>query len=110
MEDLVTDRLLLRTWKEDDYKDLYEYAKSELVGPNAGWMPHKDEDESRKIIKMFIRNNETYAIVLKSENKVIGSIGLHDRKPDNNLLKLNQKEVGYVLILDTGEKKSFLKL
>lgn len=46
---------------------------------------------------MFIRNNETYAIVLKSENKVIGSIGLHDRKPDNNLLKLNQKEVGYVL-------------
>ncbi|WP_271810268.1 GNAT family N-acetyltransferase [Clostridium beijerinckii] len=97
MEDLFTDRLILRTWKEEDYEDLYEYAKSELVGPNAGWMPHKDEDESKKIIKIFIKNNETYAIVLKSENKVIGSIGLHDRKPDNNLLKLNQKEVGYVL-------------
>lgn len=48
MEDLVTDRLILRTWKEEDYEDLYEYAKSELVGPNAGWMPHKDEDESKK--------------------------------------------------------------
>lgn len=65
MKELITDRLILREWKEEDSKDLYEYAKSELVGPNAGWPPHKNEEESKEIIKMFIKNKDTYAIVLK---------------------------------------------
>ncbi len=97
MEILTTNRLKLRQWKETDSSDLYEYAKSELVGPNAGWQPHKNEEESKDIIKMFIKNNDTYVIVLRSENKVIGSIGLHDRKPDITLSNLKQKEIGYVL-------------
>lgn len=97
MDLLITDRLILREWKETDSEDLYEYAKSELVGPNAGWSPHKNEEESKEIIKMFIKGNESYAIVLKSENKVIGSIGLHNRKPDEGLSHLKQREIGYVL-------------
>ncbi|MBZ9621445.1 GNAT family N-acetyltransferase [Clostridium sp. FP2] len=97
MEILITNRLILREWEENDSTDLYEYAKSDLVGPNAGWPPHKSEEESKEIIRMFIENNETYAIVLKSENKVIGGIGLHNRKPDDSLSHLKQKEVGYVL-------------
>ncbi|MGH4118006.1 GNAT family N-acetyltransferase [Clostridium sp.] len=97
MEVLITSRLILREWKESDSTDLYEYAKSELVGPNAGWSPHKNEEESKGIIRMFIENNETYAIVLKSENKVIGSIGLHNRNHDDSLSHLKYKEIGYVL-------------
>jgi ribosomal-protein-alanine N-acetyltransferase len=50
METLITERLILREWKETDSKDLYVYAKSELVGPNAGWPPHKNEEESKEII------------------------------------------------------------
>ena len=97
METLITNRLELRQWRESDSKDLYEFAKSELVGPNAGWPPHKNEEASLDIIKMFIKNNDVYSIVLKSENKVIGSIGVHDRKPDITLSNLKQKEIGYVL-------------
>ena len=97
MKILTTTRLILREWKENDSTNLYEYAKSELVGPNAGWPPHKNEEESKEIIKMFIEDNDTYAVVLESENKVIGSIGLHNRKPDDSLADLNQKEIGYVL-------------
>jgi len=97
MDILFTNRLILREWEENDSIDLYEYAKSGLVGPNAGWPPHKNEEESKGIIRMFIENNESYAIVLKSENKVIGGIGLHNRKPDDSLSHLKQKEVGYVL-------------
>ena len=97
MDILNTERLILREWRESDSCDLYEYAKSDLVGPNAGWKPHKSEDESKEIIKMFINNNDTYAIVLKSENKVIGGIGLHNRKPDEKLCNLEQREIGYVL-------------
>ena len=97
MFSLNSERLILRTWQESDSSDLYEYAKSELVGPNAGWKPHQNEEESKEIIKMFIKNNDSYAIVLKSENKVIGSIGLHHRKPDETLNDLKQREIGYVL-------------
>ena len=97
MQKLTTKRLILRDWKESDSSDLYEYAKSDLVGPNAGWNTHKDENESKRIIKMFIENDDSYAIVLKSENKVIGSIGLHNRMPDEKISNLQQKEIGYVL-------------
>ncbi|MBZ9607918.1 hypothetical protein G9F73_008875 [Clostridium estertheticum] len=56
--------MILREWKENDSENLYEYAKSELVGANAGWPAHKNEEESKEIIKMFIENNDTYAVVL----------------------------------------------
>jgi len=97
MKEIITKRLIIRPWKVEDSSDLYEYAKSELVGPRAGWKPHKSEEESKEIINMFIKNNDSYAIVLKSENKVIGSIGLHNRKPDIDLQDLEQREIGYVL-------------
>ncbi|TCZ78319.1 N-acetyltransferase [Paenibacillus albiflavus] len=97
MEIYRTERLIIRKWLETDSKDLYEYASNELVGPNAGWAPHQDEEESLAVLQMFIENDDAYAVVLKSENKVIGSIGLHDRKPDDNLADLAQGEIGYVL-------------
>lgn len=97
MKKLISERLILREWRESDSSDLYQYAKSDLVGPNAGWKPHKDENESKDIIKMFITNDDVYAIVLKSQNKVIGSIGFHNRKPDEKLDNLEQRKIRYVL-------------
>lgn len=80
-----------------DSKDLYEYAKSELVGPNAGWPPHETEETSKEIIKDFIVSKCVYAIELKENGKVIGGIGLHKRTPDPTLENLKQREIGYVL-------------
>lgn len=97
METLTTQRLILREWRESDVKDLFEYASSPLVGPKAGWKPHKDEAESKTIIEMFIKNGEVYAIELESEHKVIGGIGLHNRTPNMDLKEMNQREIGYVL-------------
>ncbi len=97
MKRVITDRLILREWKESDSRDLYEYACNDLVGPNAGWPPHKSEEESKDIIKMFIKDQCVYAIELKSSGKVIGGIGMHVRTPDITLKDLNQREIGYVL-------------
>ena len=97
MKTLETDRLILRLWKETDVDDLFEYAKDVRVGPNAGWPPHENIETSKRIVSGFIKENEVYAIVLKSENKVIGSLGVHDRKPDEALADLQQREIGYVL-------------
>lgn len=97
MKTLETDRLILRDWKEEDYLDLYEYACDDRVGPVAGWPVHENEDKSKTLIKKFITDNESYAIVLKSENKVIGGTGLKNTTPDETLKNLKQREIGYVL-------------
>ncbi len=97
MKRLESNRLLLREWTANDVDDLYEYAQSDLVGPNAGWKPHANKEESLSIVNMFIDVGDTYAIQLKDNGKVIGGIGLHDRKPDESLEYLKQLEVGYVL-------------
>ena len=97
MESLETNRLMLRPWRLSDVEDLYDYAKSNLVGPNAGWPPHESLNESREIIKKFVDEACVYAMELKSSNKVIGGIGIHRRKPDPALKDLNQREIGYVL-------------
>lgn len=97
MRILETERLILRPWDEEDYQDLYEYARSELVGPFAGWPPHENEDDSRAVIRMFQSEEDVYAIVLKEENKVVGSIGLHFRTPDAGNTSDNQREIGFVL-------------
>lgn len=97
MKTLETERLILRGWTPEDDADLFEYAKSPLVGPNAGWPPHKTINDSRDIMKIFIKEGDVYALELKSENKVIGSLGLHDRKPDSSIGELAQREIGFVL-------------
>ncbi|MFW5889042.1 MAG: GNAT family N-acetyltransferase, partial [Bacillota bacterium] len=72
----------------------YEYAKREDVGPKAGWRPHKNKSETKKILLDFIDKAEVYAIYHKFDKKVIGSIGIHTTIiGDLN----NIKEIGYVL-------------
>lgn len=97
MKQLETERLILRSWEKTDATDLYAYAKLPNVGPNAGWAPHQNLEESQKILDMFIEEDDTWAIVLKENHQVIGSIGLHNRKPKEALAHLTQAEIGYVL-------------
>ena len=73
---LKTKRLILRPWQEDDVEDFYEYARVEGVGEMAGWSHHKNIEESQMILKTFIEERKTLAIVYQENNKVIGSIGL----------------------------------
>lgn len=82
MKVLETERLIIRKFRIEDLEDFYQYAKSPNVGPDAGWSPHKSIDESREILTAWLDykdgiDDEIGAIVLKEENKVIGSIGLH---------------------------------
>jgi putative acetyltransferase len=72
----------------------------------AGWKPHASIEESNEILKTFVESTEVWAIVLKEEDKVIGSIGLHqDRKRDN----VNCRMIGYVLSEDYWGKSLMLE-
>ena len=104
---LETERLILRVWEITDLDDLFEYASVNGVGEKAGWEHHKSKDESLEILKMFIDEKKVFAIVLKENQKVIGSIGIKECRQDldKNLENLLGRELGYVLSKDYWNKE-----
>lgn len=94
---LTTDRLILRPWRESDLNDLYCYARVDGVGQMAGWTPHKNIEESKQILNIFISGKRTFA--LEYQGKVIGSLGIEEYSEKNypELSDLVGREIGYVL-------------
>ncbi|MDC7219799.1 MAG: hypothetical protein PQJ59_07655 [Spirochaetales bacterium] len=60
MIEVETERLRLRNWTLADSEDVFDYAKSDLVGPNAGWLPHKSEDESKVVVHYYNISKDEY--------------------------------------------------
>ncbi len=81
-----TERLILREIMVSDASNMFEYAKLSSVGPVAGWEPHTNINETKLIIQLM-RDKKKYgqlgvfAIILKSENKMIGTLELHTYVP-----------------------------
>lgn len=97
MKTLETERLTIRPWVVDDAGDLYEYARDPEVGPAAGWAPHAGPEVSAEIVRHFIERGDVWALELKENGKVIGSVGLHgDRRREG----VEARMVGYVLSRD----------
>ena len=96
---IETQRLLLRPWQPTDLQDFYEYASVDGVGQMAGWLPHESVEKSRQILNMFLEGKDTFAIVLKETNKVIGSLGI-DSSIDIADIPGYGREIGYVLSKD----------
>ena len=63
--DIVTERLILRAWREEDAEDLYGYAKSPQVGPIAGWPVHTSVENSREIINTILSSTRNLCCGLK---------------------------------------------
>ena len=97
---LTTERLTLRPWHESDLNDFYDYACVDGVGQMAGWVPHRNIEESRTILFHFISGKRTFA--LEHQGKVIGSLGIEEYSEANypELSSLKGRELGYVLSRD----------
>lgn len=100
--ELETDRLIIRPWNMEDLEDFYEYAKVDGVGQMAGWNPHTSIRESKAILSSFIEEKNEFALELKENNKVVGSLGLEKlsialTKPYDSYVG---REIGYVLSKD----------
>ena len=76
MERVETERLILRPWREDDAAELYRWARDPLVGPAAGWAPHKDVEDSLQVLRTILMKLDTWAITLKGSDAPVGSIGV----------------------------------
>ncbi len=95
--ELHSNRLTLRPWKETDLSDFYEYARVDGVGQMAGWMPHRNMEESKAILSHFISGRKCFA--LEYEGKVIGSLGIEEYNEENypELKDMQGRELGFVL-------------
>lgn len=79
---IETKRLILREINLNDCIDMFEYAKLKDFGPMAGWQPHRSVGETKSIIQLFHDKKKygqlgTFAVILKEENKMIGTLELH---------------------------------
>jgi len=98
-----TKNLILREVELDDAFDFFTYACTDSVGPNAGWRPHRSVNESKAILAMFRQKKyenqlPTLAIILKSENKMIGTLELH------SYISKYKAELGYSINPDYAGK------
>ena len=96
---LETERLILRPWTMGDLEDFHEYCIIEGLSRMAGWLPPESMEESKTILDIFIRGKRTFAIELKKNRKVIGSLGIEIPDPDPEK-ELMGRELGYVLHKD----------
>lgn len=97
---IETERLILRSFNSDDINDFYEYASVDGVGEMAGWHHLESIDITREILDKFIREDKTFAVVLKENNKTIGSLGIEKYDMEEALTEFNGykgREIGYVL-------------
>ena len=98
---IETEKLIIRPWRNEsrDLIDLYTYASVPGVGESAGWNHHMSLEHSQAILDGFCRNDENYAIELKSSKRVIGSISLRRTNYSPKILVFYSRgrEIGYVL-------------
>ena len=88
---LKTERVFLRPFRITDAEDLYEYAKIDGIGQMAGWSPHKDIEESKEVLDMFIKSKRQLAIVING--KVVGSLGFEYYNENTEYKNLSGTEI-----------------
>ncbi|MCQ2482823.1 MAG: GNAT family N-acetyltransferase [Clostridia bacterium] len=95
---LESDRLILRRFTLDDAQAMYEnWASDTEVTRYLSWPAHTNPDITRQLISFWIDNykNEnffTWAIVLKEDNTLVGSISVIEL---NDIIE--SAEIGYCM-------------
>lgn len=86
---ITTERLIIRSFEENDLGDLHEYLSDEEV---VRFEPYSamSLDETKKNLEWRISSDEIFAVELKSTGKMIGSVFLGKRECET-------LELGYVL-------------
>ena len=75
MENIVTDRLIIRRYQENDWQDLYEYLSDKEV---VIFEPYDvySENQAKEEALYRSRNESFYAVCLKENEKLIGNLYL----------------------------------
>ncbi|WP_195575567.1 GNAT family N-acetyltransferase [Paenibacillus sp. 1001270B_150601_E10] len=91
MKTLEADRLILREWQESDADEHFQLYNNPDV-EHAGAKICGNKEESLEKIRLLMKCQESWAIVLKEHGKVVGSIFLSDINRHDRY-----KEIEYVI-------------
>jgi len=97
LPELNTNRLILRTMRMSDARDIYEYSCDPQVARHVLWEAHQNIHQTRAYIRYVLRQYRagtpsSFCIELKETGKVIGTIGYMWVSNENR-----SAEVGYSL-------------
>lgn len=97
MPELETERLKLRAIKKSDVEDINEYASNPKTSEYLLWEKHKSIEYTKRFVdivlaKYRLSEYHDWAIVLKENQKMIGTCGLTRIDEENSIA-----EIGYVL-------------
>lgn len=92
---IETTRLILRKFKVNDYKMMFDnWASDEMVAKNAGWPKHEKKEDTKELVKIWVeeyKEENTFNWIIELKDKFpIGSITVI-RKDLNN----RTCEIGY---------------
>lgn len=97
-QEIHTERLLLRRFRPEDAEVMFRnWAADPEVSLYLSWEPHKDIEETRKIVGEWSRAYERpdyyhWVIELTETGEVIGSVEVHEQSDRHE-----RCEIGYVL-------------
>lgn len=93
-----SDRLYLREFTENDWRDVHSYASLDEVCKYQEWGPNT-EDETKAFIHQAIRDMDkaprsrfAFAVIHKEEACLIGAVELHERDATSDVA-----EIGYII-------------
>jgi len=95
---LITDRLILRQFEETDAQDMFNnWCNDDAVTKYLTWPTHKDMNVTKTVLASWTSSYEDiefyqWAIVVKDEEAVIGSISVVNYSDENE-----HCEVGYCI-------------
>lgn len=90
MDEILTERLKLRPLKWGDTDDFYSYAKTNKVGPPAGWKPHTSKLETLSVLKSLKSCGGVRAI--EYQGKMIGTVSVQE---DEKRVGMRARMIGY---------------
>ena len=118
MENIETERLILRGFTEDDYDDLYEFLSQRRDDQFEAY-PGITYENGREHLKYRLGTDDFAAIELKSEKKVIGNVYFGSRdfeaREIGYIVNKNYQRCGYAFeaiteMMKLGEKKNVHRL
>ena len=68
---LHTERLVLRSFDVSDAVDVYAFGHSETVCRMAGFTPHKNLEDSRRMVQDFIASGAVWQLLLLHQKNLL---------------------------------------
>lgn len=91
------EEIYLRNFELRDASVLYVWGQNSRFHKLAGFNQFKNYEEALQATKQYAKRKYSFAICLKSTNRVIGLVELYERGLDEQSGLLKSKEIGFLI-------------